>query len=425
MERALLGADVHADDDSPRAQWLSLVIGAGVAAVAVALCTVMAVLRPASTWGDAGIVVVRGSGALYVRVDDLVHPVLNLTSARLITGSQDAPRQVTEAALDGAARGVLLGIPGAPAEIGEPAADSRWTVCDRNATTVIAGAPATQPISPEGGILVSGPSGTIYLLYGGRRARLDLGDLGVVKALGAESVRPAEVSRALLELVPEVPPISTPPIPGVGASGPSALPGFAVGDVVQVHGASDTQFYVVLAGGVQRIGQVAADVIRGSGRASSITSVAPASLAALPELGVLPVATFPNRITAISGDGQAVCASWRDGTVDLLTGPSPLEPAQTPVQLAQADGAGPRTDAVYVPAGRSAYLTDGTPSAAGWLVTEFGTGFPVADADSARVLGLPAPTVVPRAVLEALPRGPALSRSAALAGHDVVFTGAP
>lgn len=425
LEQALLAADIHTED-SPRAQWLSLLAGAGVAAMAVALCAVVAVLRPAPSWGDAVLVMVRSSGALYVRVDDVVHPVLNLTSARLITGTREAPRQVTDAALEGVTRGVLLGIPGAPSEIGEPLTDTRWTVCDHNATTVIAGTSrAATPIAPEQAILVSGPSGTAYLVYGGRRARVDLTDLGVVKALGAEGLRPTAVSRALLELVPEVAAISTPQIPGLGVPGPSALPGFVVGDVVQVRGAGDARFYVVLAGGVQRIGQLAADVIRAGGRASSVTPVAPASLAAVPELGVLPVATFPDRIRVLGGQERAVCASWRDGTVDVLTGPGLVERGQTPVELAQADGAGPRTDAVYVPAGRSVHLSDGKRSAATWLVTEFGARYPIADVESAEVLGLPEPVVVPRAILDALPAGPVLSRSAAVAAHDVVTTPAP
>jgi type VII secretion protein EccB len=272
---------------------------------------------------------------------------------------------------------------------------------------------------------VTGPSGAVYLVYDGRRARVDLTDPGVVRALGAEGIRPALVSRALLELVPEVAPIRTPQIPALGAPGPAALPGFMIGDVVQVRGASDAQFYVVLAGGIQRIGQGAADVLRAAGRASSVTSIAPASLAAIPELGVLPVAGFPDRIGAVSGDEHGVCASWRDGSVDVLSGPTPLEATQMPVELAQADGAGPRTDAVYLPAGRSAHLTEGTGSGAGWLVTEFGTRFPVADTDTARVLALPAPTAVPRDVLEALPQGPALSRSAALTAHDTISTRSP
>jgi hypothetical protein len=59
------------------------------------------------------------------------------------------------------------------------------------------------------------------------------------------------------------------------------------------------------------------------------------------------------------------------------------------------------------------YLADGTGDGAGWLVTELGLRFRV-DPEAARVLALGDPTVVPRAVLQTLPPGPVLSRSAAL-----------
>ena len=52
--------------------------------------------------GDAAIVMSRESGALYVRVGDTLHPVLNLASARLVTGSAANPRVVNESNTDGA-----------------------------------------------------------------------------------------------------------------------------------------------------------------------------------------------------------------------------------------------------------------------------------------------------------------------------------
>jgi type VII secretion protein EccB len=414
VERALLHGDVHADDDSPRAQCYSLLTGVLAAALAVALCAALAVVRPQQGWGDAEIVMVRGTGAVYVRVDGVVHPVLNLTSGWLVTGTRAAPRQVAAAAVHEGERGALLGIPGAPLEIGEPVTEPQWTVCDHEATTVVAGAlgPGAQLLGPEQAILATGPSGTPYLLSGGRRARVDLTDPGVVKALGADGVQPAVVSGALLDTVPEVAPIVTPVVPGAGFRGPAALPGFTVGEVVQVRAASATEFYVVLGGGVQRVGQVAADVLRHSAASSSVTAVAPSILAALPELGVLPMDLFPERVDTLTGAGHSVCVSWRPGSVELLTGPI----SAASVQLAQADGAGPRTDAVSLPAGRSAYVYDGTSE---WLVTELGTRFRV-EAEAARVLGLADPIEVPRAIVDALPRGPVLSRSAALTAHDVI-----
>jgi hypothetical protein len=135
---------------------------------------------------------------------------------------------------------------------------------------------------------------------------------------------------------------------------------------------------------------------------------------AVPTLGVLPVHTFPDR--AVHGDVTGmVCASWHDGHTELLVGQAPLLSGLTPVRLAQADDDGPRVDAVHLPPGRSAFVADGPTR---WLVTDLGTRFTIADTDTERVLGLAEAMPVPRAVLDALPQGPVLSRSAALMSWD-------
>jgi type VII secretion protein EccB len=370
---------------------------------------------------------VRNTGAVYVRIEDVVHPVLNLTSARLIAATDADPHEVTEAAVVDAKPGVLLGIPGAPTLTGTPLADleSTWTVCDDETTTVMVGPPAAAGAAAGHAILVTGPSKTDYLLYSGLRARVDLNDPAVLQILGAEDIRPAPVSRALLELLPEVPPFSPPPIPDSGAPAPAALPGFRIGDIVAVRQATGTEFLVVLGGGVQQVSQVAADLIRYSGAGTAVTAVAPEVVNTLPRLGALAVATFPERIDEISGAGDgAVCAAWTAGNTEILVGG---RPPNVPVRLAQADGAGPLTDAVYLPPGRSAYVRAvGTRTGAGSIVTDRGVRFPVGDAESARILGLPEVAAdAPRAVLEALPLGPALTRSAALTAYDTIAAGSP
>ena len=67
------------------------------------------------------------------------------------------------------------------------------------------------------------------------------------------------MSSAVLNAVPEVPPITAPYIPGVGRRGPTSLGGLPVGTVVRVARAGDDELYVVLLEGVERVGQVAAD----------------------------------------------------------------------------------------------------------------------------------------------------------------------
>lgn len=416
MECALGGGDIHTDDESPRAQTLSLLIGAVVTAAAVGLCAAFTAWRPAEDLGEARILLADGTGALYVRVEDVVHPVLNLTSARLVTGTVDNPVVVSADALSEVKRGALLGIPGAPPVIGAPLeTEPAWTVCDDGSTTVIGGAPLTSPVDA---VLAMAPSGQVYLLYDGQRARIDLTDRAVVQALHLDSVQPARVSATLLSLLPEVAPVATPRIPDIGAHGPSALPGFRIGDVIGVRNATQDEFFVVLAAGVQPLSPVAADIIRHTSPSAAVTMVAPAALVGLPDVGVLRIGHFPRQVLRVRGADTGVCATWYRGAVDVRCGPVPLE--GFPVRLAGADGDGPHLDQMNLPAGRYAYVRTHSGDTAGWLVTELGVRFRVDDADTARVLGLPEPVLAPAAVLDALARGPVLSRSAALLAHDTI-----
>ncbi|WP_409367863.1 type VII secretion protein EccB, partial [Mycolicibacterium insubricum] len=72
----------------------------------------------------------RASSALYVRVNDQLHPVLNLASARLIAGKPVSPKAVNARQLDKFGRGPLIGIPGAPERM---VANTRPTPTGRSA----------------------------------------------------------------------------------------------------------------------------------------------------------------------------------------------------------------------------------------------------------------------------------------------------
>jgi type VII secretion protein EccB len=425
--------DAAADWDLIRQQSVSLTIGVLLAVLAMAGCALFGWLRPPPGLGDSLILMDRASGALYVRVGDTVHPVPNLASARLITGASDNPRQVATADLATAKRGPLLGIPGAPGVIGPAlsAQESSWTVCDEAAaTTVIAGsvadAEAARGLAPERPVLVSSRSNSTYLLYDGSRAVVDLTDSATVRALHLEGRTPRRVSPGLLSIIPELPPITAPAVPGFGSPGPQTLSGFMVGDVIRVERASATEYFVVLEGSVQRIGAVAADLIRFTAArpGAEITPVAPSAIAGIPILGVLPVGEFPDRIDApLADDIPVLCSSWAAGKVTIRAGTGlPLTDRQVPLALAQADADGPAIDAVLVPPGRSAYVAStGTGAATGQLVTDTGVRYPIADTDAAHVLGLPGhPEPGPWPLLAMLPEGPEMSRAAALLARDVL-----
>jgi type VII secretion protein EccB len=439
MEHALVRRDTTMHDDPLRAQSLSLAAGCVIAVIAVGACAILAFLRPQGTVGDAPIVMARETGALYVRVGDTLHPVPNLVSARLIAGSAADPAIVGGGAIAGAKRGPAMGIPGAPAAIGTPLTAPSWTVCDTDRTVVIVGADAsvTDRLDRSRSVLVTprgeGPA-TTYLLYDGRRAEVDLRNPPVVRALRLEGVAPVPVSRALLDTLPEVPAIAAPAVGGVGGAGPPALPGIPVGAVVRVVRGDSIDYYAVLRDGVQRIGEVAADLIRftypvGLGE---VPAVAPVAIARTRVVDALSVDQLPQRAREpLGADGStAVCVQWNSDRVSgrsssaVLTG-KPALAADRTTSLAQADGAGPNVDGVVVPPGHgvnaraTAISGDGAAAGPRYLVSDMGVRYGIHDDAVADRLGLnelPAPAPWP--ILAALPRGPELGTEAASVIRD-------
>lgn len=430
IESALLGGDPHAP--GLRARTGALTVGCVVAALAIAGCAIIAVARPRVALDHAQFVMGRESGALYVRVSDTWHPVLNLASARLIAAAAVNPQPVPDADLGRTKRGPLLGIPGAPQILGKPlpADELAWTICDTHAsgaTTVVVGpirdAPAHRLSSGQAALVAPATGSPTYLLYDGQRAVVDVADAAVVRALGLEGRTPRAVSQSLLSAIPEAPTIRAPRIRGAGQPAP-ALPGFPVGSVVRITRAAGDQHYVVLADGVQRIGQVAADLLRlghAQGTANTPT-VSPDAIGAAPIVDSLPVDTFPERTPAVWDDGGTLCVSRQDtrsapAGVSFLAGDLPLPHGQSPVTLSQADGRGPALDAVYVPPGRSAFVRA---DATRYLVTDAGVRFAVHDDEAAQALGLAAAEPAPWSILGAIPAGPELSRERASMARDTV-----
>lgn len=437
MEHALLRGDIRMLHDPMRAQSLSFIAGCVVAVVVLAVCAILAFLRPHAGFSDEAIVMSRDSGALYVRVGDTLHPVLNLASARLVTGSDAKPEIVDAAEINKAKRGPLLGTPGAPAVIGRPLSreESGWTICDSATTTVIAGhlqgidREARQPhvlVTPR-----SESAATTYLLYDGWRAEVDLRSPAVVWALRLDGIKPRPVSRALLDAIPEAPPIAQPHVPGAGL--PGALGGLPVGAVVRVTGVDANDYFVVLADGVQRIGEVAADLIRitdSQGR-RDVVSASPDAVGHVPIVDSLPLSTFPQRSGTPQGadnDGE-LCVQWlpdRPKTI-LWVGDS-LPVKSNPIELTQADGEGSNVDNVVMPPGRSAYVRAAAVTGSGgqtgplYLVTDYGVLYGLHDENTGKLLGLQGVAVAaPWPVLSPLPRGPELSRDSALVARDSIL----
>lgn len=442
----MLGRDVNRIDGRARPQSQAMMAGCVLAAVIVAGYAVLALLRPQPVSDNAPIVIDQQSGALFVRVGETLHPVPNLASARLIAATDADPRPVRASVLAGTGRGPLMGIAGAPQFVGRPlpGADAAWAICDgapgaSRTTTVIVGAadgprggPHPHRLTPGQAVLVTADDGaTTYLLYRGRRALVNLTDPAVSRALRLENAVPRPVSAALLNATVEAPPLAPPRIPGAGRPGPAGLSAFPIGTVLRLARADGDEYYVVLAAGLQRVGRVAADLLRltDSRGTRRIISVAPDVVRSSRVVNTLPVTAFPDRPPA-PADGATLCMQWvpagQGVHVSLLTGDElPVPAGGAPVSLSQADGGGPAVDAVYVPPGRSVYVRStglsGGGSGARYLVVDTGVRFAVHDDDAARDLGLPVTAVpAPWPVLSALPSGPELSRRNALTARDTV-----
>ncbi|MGA5541043.1 type VII secretion protein EccB [Mycobacterium sp. NPDC051198] len=436
---ALVRGDARMLDDPLRAQAVAYGAGCALTAVAIAVCAVLALVRPGSVPGDAPILLARDTGALYVRVDDTVHPVSDLASARLIVGRPANPVVVNAAVIAKFRRGPLVGIPGAPAQLGQPLSldESDWAICDGTepAETVLLAGRADRGMVALGSgqaLLVSARTmgGATYLLADGWRARVDLRDIAVVRALQLEGVSAQLVSQALLDSVPEAPALRAPSIVGVGNPGPAALGGLAVGTVVRVVRAGPAEFYVVLTDGLQRVGRVAADVIRFSvAQSHGEPPVVPADVVAdVPVADTLSVARFPERV--LPRARAVVCANWDPRQLGSATNTSVAMADSLPdhsVQLAQVDGTGPNIDRVAIPGGRSVLLQaagvtrDGIDGGPLYLLNDLGVLFGIRDGATAETLGLGTDAVpAPWPMLAMLPRGPELNRGAASVTRDAM-----
>ncbi|OBB06934.1 type VII secretion protein EccB [Mycobacteriaceae bacterium 1482268.1] len=435
MEHALLRGDLRMLHDPMRSQSMAFTAGCVLAVVIVAAFAILAFLRPSPGLGDAAIVMSRDSGALYVRVGDTWHPVMNLASARLVAGNAAVPRTVSAADVEKVKRGPLLGIPGAPSVVARPLSEqeSTWTVCDNTTATVIAGPVNVGRRDRQPNVLVTARSesaATTYLLYDGWRAAVDLRNPGVVWALRLDNVEPLPVSRALLEAIPEAPPIAPPHIAGAGR--PGVIAGSRVGTVLRVMRVDGNDYFVVLAEGIQHIGEVAANLIRVSdvdGK-RDITTVSPDVVGSAPMVNSLAVSSFPSRAGETTGkaDPGVLCAQWLpNGSKTVLWKGDSLPVSVRPTELAQRDDDGPNIDEVVMPSGRSAYVRATGLTGAGddggplYLVADSGVIFGLRDEATAHIVGAEGdPVAAPWPVLSRLPRGPELSRDSALVARDSI-----
>ncbi|WP_066917474.1 type VII secretion protein EccB [Mycobacterium interjectum] len=461
--------------DPLRTQSRAVLMGALILITGLAGCFVFSLIRPNGTAGNNPVLADRSTAALYVRVGEDLHPVLNLTSARLIVGKPVDPTTVKSSELDRFPRGNLIGIPGAPERMVQNAShDANWTVCDavsgtpqlrggptRGAhsagVTVIAGPPDGEgaragAIHANQGILVD--NGTTWLLWDGKRSQIDLSNHAVTNALGlgagnSDVPAPRPIAQGLFNAIPESPALTAPSIPNAGGpagfSVPAPIGGVVVSYGLEQNSSGTLHYYAVLPDGLQPISPVLAAILRNSNSygLDQPPRLGADDVARLPVSRLLDTARYPDQEVALidAAKDPVTCAYWgkRAGaatsSLSLLSGS--VLPVPESIHTVDLVGAAPGMATRVALAPGTGYFTQtvgGGPAApaAGSLFWVSDTGVrygidneaengpgAVGHGKTVEALGLNAPAVpVPWSVLSLFAPGPTLSRADALLAHD-------
>jgi type VII secretion protein EccB len=455
LASGMLRAEPDAPDTPTGRTSRGAVAGLALGVVIALVVTIYGVLKPGgnSGWEKPGtLVMVEESGARYLYLGGVLHPVLNQASAKLLAGDQLTLQQVSEASLNGVQRGVPVGLVGAPDALPTPGSLARaaWLACGLQQPASAAGgsgkpqlalsiAPVQQgaALTPGQGVLVGAPDGTDYLLWQGRRLRVDK-QHSALQALGYPTATPFAVTAALLDALPAGPDLAAPDIPGRGTPGPVLADRPA--RVGQLFTDPSGGHYVLTAAGLVPLTVLQYDLLRGDprtqqqaygGGAGAPAPIGPQDLAAHTAPGAGLPGDLPTEppVLVDPGQGQAVCADLHPGTdgnpvtsiavldAGALGGQTPdAEPGVAPGcaaadRIAVRPGAGVLVRALSAAGGGSSE----------YLVADNGVKYPLPSAAAAKQLGYAsAPTqAVPQALLALLPSGPSLD-PAALSGGGVV-----
>ena len=454
--------------DPLRTQSRSVAMGALIVVTGLAGCFVFSLIRPNGQAGNNAVLADRSTAALYVRVGDQLHPVLNLTSARLIVGKPVNPTTVKSAELDRFPRGNLIGIPGAPERMAQNTSrDATWTVCDavsgtsRGAhslgVTLIAGPPDSRgarasALASAQGVLVENGAST-WLLWDGKRSQIDLADHAVTNALGlgvgvSEVPAPRPVALGLFNAIPEAPSLTAPAIPNAGAAPgfpvPAPIGAVVVSSAVDRNSSDTVQYYAVLPDGLQPISPVLAAILRNSNSygIQQPPRLGADEIAKLPVSRMLDAARYPDQQVSLvdAARDPVTCAYWSKpagaatSSLSLLSGSALPVPdavhtldlvgsANGAARVALVPGTGYFTQTVgggvSAPAAGSLFWVSDTGVRYG-IDTEADNGPGAAGhGKTIEALGLTPPAVpIPWSMLSLFATGPTLSRADALLAHD-------
>ncbi|ULD38990.1 type VII secretion protein EccB [Rhodococcus qingshengii] len=463
IEQAFIRWDTRLLSSPFSAQTTAMSIGAGLCALILIAGLVVSWIKPAPSRGEATIIATQ-SGGRYVMFEGALHPVTNLSSARLITGRADSVKTVKDAELEKYPRGLLMGIPGAPDEMVPRTDDtSRWAVCTQydsasaldltprvsTRTLIVAGdkefEPNAAPIGENEAIVVSDSDGSTkrtWLLHDGVRSEISASDKSLTAALQInkdtlDQATPA--SKAFLDAIPVRETMHEPRLLRQGQTS-TAVPQYQVGAVLSSAGVDGPSKHLVLDTGLQPIGDFAAQVLINSG-SKLVDNVSAAQIAAAPSVNGADMDYWPaTRPTLVKKD--TVCFDWaRHGQAAAETSlyalnsvPLSADARDRVVTLLPSRDQTPQADFFYTNPGRGwlAQVTGQSDDSLAreqlWWIGDNGVRYAItgdsgsAPAETLAMLGLGQsdPKLVPWSVLRSLPEGANLSPNSASVVHEQI-----
>jgi type VII secretion protein EccB len=395
----------------------------------------------ASKWQqDNAVIVERETGRHYVYTGKLT-PTSNLASAMLLAGKSPPTKfTVSRNSLKGVLRESLRGIPDAPDGIPGPKdiESSAWSLCAQGnlgrtgetgtSTQVIlkVGQSALhgRKLADNTALLVSDQNNKTdyYMISRGYRHRIYYPDL-VLHALYGNLTPLPNVGTAWIDGIPEGTAIFPIAPPNRGAR--SVVRGRKVGDVLFVPKKDATDYYLVQADGLAVITPMQLQIYQGQVQVKPI-QVGQPSLANVPtsRIGYGNGATddyyapTTTPTPATTSKVRAMCAVYESEamTPTMVVDADQVSPDLTTETGARTGMATPLADRVFVRSGRGAVIRTAESNAYS-IVTDNGIRYPVADAEALGCLGMPADraVVLPALLVNRLPTGPTLSKTAAAA----------
>lgn len=442
LEHAIVRRDTRMFDDPLKFYGRSMGLGIAIALLIVLGAGALALFKPQGKLGGGNLFADRATYQLYLNMSGRLHPVFNLTSARLALGNPADPSVVKSTELNGMPKGQWIGIPGAPYATPVEGTATVWALCDTvanpgSASPAVQTAVITMPLVTDSSVdpiasneaLLASYQDQEWLITPQGRHAIDRSNRALTSAVGIPvDATPVPISEGLYNALPDAGAWQLSPVPGAGEPNDLGLPDeLVMGSVFQTYTPIGPQFYVVLPGAVATINATTAAALRA---ANSYGLLAPPTLESSVVVP-LPDGAYPSPLPSAPlellsrPESPTLCWTWERTTGDQAPKTSVIAGRHLPIPAA-AMGSGiaqiQGTATVYLDGGKYVQLQSLDPryGEALYYVDQQGVRYGLPDQRTAAALGLSSPKTAPWEIVRLLVEGPVLSQEAALLEHDTV-----